>query len=94
MKVKNNEEFRKFVNFKYSEIIEYCDGAIRVTIPHVTYLENGFIHRENGPAVEWWIYEEDGKYKTGEKRWCLNDSFYSEEQWEIKIKKLKKISAK
>jgi hypothetical protein len=57
---------------------------------------NGFLHREDGPAVEWsndggkqwWIdgirHREDGpaiEWSNGKKFWYLNGYPYSKEKW-------------
>ena len=49
-----------------------------LVIDYKTWYVNGKIHREDGPAIE---------YANGEKFWYLNDTKYSEEefnQWRIK----------
>ncbi len=43
------------------------------------YNEQGKLHRENGPAIE---------YEDGEKWWWLNGISYSKLEWEIEVAKL------
>ena len=64
---------------------------------------NGELHREDGPArelasgfKEWWIHGErhrkDGpaiEYADKYKQWYLNGEKYTEEQWKVKIAKLR-----
>ena len=66
--------------------------------------ENGNLHREDGPAVEWkngnksWyinglLHKEDGPaidwYDGVFKRYYLNDIMYSKEDWENELLKLR-----
>jgi hypothetical protein len=71
------------------------------------YDDDGSLHRENGPAIEWsdvvkewWIHDkrhrEDGPavdYGSGGKEWWLNNVEYTEEEYKEKMrsKKLKQI---
>ena len=70
-------------------------------------LPNGDLHREDGPAVEWWDgdkgwcingkrHREDGpalEFVNGNKHWFLNDIEYSEQEYKKKMRlnKLKHI---
>ena len=74
--------------------IEYSNG-------NKYWLLNGKRHREDGPAIErsdgskfWYLNGEchrtDGpaiEYRNGTKYWYLNDKYYSEEDFNEKVKK-------
>jgi hypothetical protein len=65
--------------------------------------EKGYLHREDGPAIEWnngtkewWIngntHREDGpaiEYYNGHKKWRLNGKDYSKENWEQEVTNIK-----
>jgi hypothetical protein len=69
------------------------------------YNERGYLHRIDGPAVEWifhdgskewWIngklHREDGpavEYYNGIKLWYLNDKLYWENEWKQEVTKIK-----
>jgi hypothetical protein len=64
---------------------------------------DGLRHREDDPAVErsdggkeWYIndkcHREDGpavEYRNGSKDWYLNGNYYSEQEWQDKVIKIK-----
>ena len=47
--------------------------------------DNGKLHRENGPAVE---------YKNGYKAWYINGTNYNEKKYELEIERIRKIRFK
>ena len=65
--------------------------------------KQGYLHREDGPArefkdgtKEWFIngkrHREDGPaciYSNGYKLWYLYGNFYSEQDWETEVAKIK-----
>ena len=81
----------------YTGIAEFDNGD------KVWYL-NGYLHREDGPAIEWangdkeWflngkLHREDGpayEGADGTKDWFLNGREYAESEWKVAVEKLKK----
>ena len=75
---------------------EYYDG-------YKSWWINGKVHREDGPAVEWsdgtkkWyingkLHRENGpaiEHYDGSKQWCLNGDYYTEQQWQQEVIKIK-----
>ena len=44
------------------------------------WFKSGKFHREDGPAIE---------YSNGSKWWCLNNTYYSEQEYRIAMRKIK-----
>ena len=95
----NRIEYRDERGFLHREdgpAVEYPDG-------HKEWYLNGKLHREDGPAVEfldghkeWYIkgqrHREDGpaiEHYDGSKQWCLNGDYYTEQEWQDEVIKIK-----
>jgi hypothetical protein len=79
--------------------------SIRKKLPIVKEYRNeqGYLHREDGPAIEfangtkaWYLngerHREDGpacEWKSGHKEWYLNGEAYSEQDWQQELVKIK-----
>jgi hypothetical protein len=102
MKTKNISYLDKFKNF--TGIFELCDGTLDKHNIQISYFENGFLHKKNNAAInfydgtKYWVihgqrHREDGpsyEISDGSKRWYLNDKQYPEEKWKDKIEMIQK----
>ena len=84
-----------------NKMIEYKDDTAIEYFNRIEWYKNGYLHREDGPAIEytngskeWFIngkfHREDGPariYSNGYKEWWLNGTRYTEEDYYQEIQK-------
>jgi antitoxin component YwqK of YwqJK toxin-antitoxin module len=54
----------------FTGIDEVLDGAENANLMSVGYYKNGLLHRENGPAIEWFV--------DGTKMWFIKNERHNE----------------
>lgn len=66
------------------------DGAPAMMVPNGDqgYFQNNQLHREDGPAIE-----RTGTDGQKEIKWCLNDEFYTFDEWIDKLAETSKTHA-
>jgi antitoxin component YwqK of YwqJK toxin-antitoxin module len=74
---------RKYEQNKTKPIINYYSNGQKKS-EH--YIINGKLHREDGPAIQYWY--ENGQKKS--EQYYINSKYYSREDW---IEKLKEINS-